>query len=128
MSRIRTLILLLVALQAQFAFSYDRSTTNAASSDKIFVSEFEKFTLAIDNFLVWCSINENGDTYTASATFNDNTVVDLFAEPITGFIWGHWEGTDNDSGAGDTNQATTVTLTTDKSVLACCPFPNGTGC
>ena len=57
MSRIGTLILLLMALPAQLAVA-DPSTAETAPPDKIFVSEFEKFTLAIDNFLVWCSIND----------------------------------------------------------------------
>lgn len=97
--------------------------------DEIFPNGFEQFTLTIDNFLAWCSISENGAAgYSPSAVFNQGTVVTLNAAPVTGFIWGHWTGTDGDAGAGDTNQATTVTMKADRAVLACCPFPNGTGC
>ena len=98
-------------------------------ADEIFLNGYEQFTLTIDNVLAWCSIHENGGTgYSLSAVFNQGTVVDLSAAPQPGFIWGHWEGTDGDTGSGDTNQTTTVTMTSDRAVIACCPFPNGTGC
>lgn len=101
----------------------------AAEPDNIYMNGFEQFTLTIDNVLAWCSIDENGgDGYAPTAVFNQGTVVDLNAAPITGFIWGHWTGTDGDHGSGDTNQATTVTMTSDRAVIACCPFPDGSGC
>jgi hypothetical protein len=96
--------------------------------DEIYLNGFEQFTLTIDDFLAWCSIQENGATYNEVTVFNQGTVVDLNAAPVAGFIWGHWTGTDGDSGSGDTNQITTVTMKSDRSVVACCPFPNGTGC
>jgi hypothetical protein len=128
MAGIRTLVLLLGTsiLPAQ-AVVADVSSVDVA--DKIYVSEFEKFTLTINNVLLWCSISENGSaSYSPSAAFNDNTVVDLFAQPKTGFIWGHWEGTDADTGSGDPTKQATVTMTSDRAVLACCPFPDNTGC
>jgi len=105
------------------------ATAHAAiDADDIFLNGFEQFTLTIDNILAWCSINENGEAYSPSEVFNQGTVVDLNAAPLTGFIWGHWTGTDGDTGSGDTNQTTTVTMTSDRAVTACCPFPNGSGC
>src|SRR4051812_30623860 len=115
MAAIRTLVFLLGAstLPTQCVFA-DIGSIDAAS-DKIFVSEFEQFTLTINNFLAWCSIDENSSgSFSPSMAFNDNTVVDLFAKPITGFIWGHWEGTDADIGSGDPTQQATVTMTSDR--------------
>ncbi len=101
----------------------------AQASDDIFLNGYEQFTLTIGNVLDWCSIKEDGGaSYMASAVLNQGKVVNLSAEPISGFIWGHWTGTDGDSGSGDENKVTTVTMDSDRAVIACCPFPNGTGC
>jgi hypothetical protein len=115
--------ILFVSMAATFA-----NPAVAELPDEIYLNGFEQFTLTIDDFLAWCSIQENGATYNEFTVFNQGTVVDLNAGPVTGFIWGHWTGTDGDSGSGDTNQVTTVTMKSDRTVIACCPFPNGTGC
>ena len=46
------------------------------------------------------------------------------AAPNSIFVWGYWTGTDGDTAAGhDTRMTTTVTMTSDKTVVACCPDP-----
>jgi len=85
----------------------------------------QMFTLSIDNYLSWCSITEEGATYSTSMMFPEGTVVDLHGMAVNAsFVWGYWTGTDGDvSPAHDVNMDTTVTMTGDKSILACCPFP-----
>jgi hypothetical protein len=84
------------------------------------------FTLTLNNYLAWCSITEDGTALsppmtTQSMSFPAGTVVDLTAAPLTGFVWGYWTGTD--SASPDTNMSATVTMSADKTVLACCPDP-----
>jgi hypothetical protein len=82
-------------------------------------------TLSINDYLAWCSVTEQGATYATSMTFPKGTVVNLGAMPVsTAFVWGYWTGTDGDTTAAhDTKMTTTVTMTGDKSVVACCPDP-----
>ena len=93
------------------------------------------FTLHVTNVLNWCDLTVDGATTKASsppdATYSAGTVVHLGGAPTSSsFIWGYWTGTDGATGtpAHDTNAMTTVTMSSDKSVSACCPFTNGTGC
>jgi hypothetical protein len=81
------------------------------------------FTLKITNYRNWCSITEEGAPFQTSMTFAAQTVVHLSAAPLGSFVWGYWTGTDADTGAHDTSMTATVTMTGDKSVLACCPDP-----
>jgi hypothetical protein len=86
------------------------------------------YTLTVSNYLDWCDVTENGTTYPASVppvmSFAPGTVVNLSAVPNAIFVWGYWTGTDGDTGAGhDMNMATTVTMTSDKTVAVCCPDP-----
>ena len=81
------------------------------------------FVLTIDNYLDWCAITEDGQPYNSSETFDAGTVVDLHAQPLNGFVWGYWTGTDAAMGGQDTNMTATVTMTSNKAVLACCPNP-----
>ncbi|HVV53634.1 MAG TPA: hypothetical protein VHO06_28520 [Polyangia bacterium] len=91
------------------------------------------YTLTVTNYLGWCDLTENGTAYPAGApaamSFPAGTVVDLTAAPNSIFVWGFWTGTDGDTGAAhDTSMATTVTMTADKTVAACCPEPPSTTC
>ena len=49
------------------------------------------------------------------------SVAQLDASPQPGYVWGYWTGTDGDTGSGDDNMATTVTMNRNKQVVACCP-------
>ena len=97
------------------------------------------FTLHLTNALNWCDVTVDGTKFTASApadkSYAKDTVVHLHADPTpngtggSNFIWGYWTGTDAVSGTThDTAQDATVTMSADKTVYVCCPFPNGTGC
>jgi hypothetical protein len=78
--------------------------------------------LTISDYLNWCNVTVDGDGgYMPMAAFVVGAVVDLDASPKTGYVWGYWTGTDRDTGSGDPNMATTVTMTTSKEVVACCP-------
>jgi hypothetical protein len=86
------------------------------------------YTLTVNNYLDWCDLTENGTKYPASTpppmSFPAGTVVDLNAVPNYIFVWGYWTGTDGDTTAAhDTSMSTTVTMTSDKAILACCPDP-----
>jgi len=86
------------------------------------------YTLTVQNYLDWCDVTENGTAYPAAVppamSFAPGTVVHLSAAPNSIFVWGYWTGTDGDTGAGhDTGMTTTVTMTSDKTVVACCPDP-----
>src|SRR5262249_52379020 len=90
------------------------------------------FTLTIHNTLGWCAVMVNGGTAftdaTKTFTFPASTKVQLHGDTSSAiyFVWGFWSGTDN--GAHDTNMSTTVTMTSDKSVTACCPDVGTTTC
>jgi hypothetical protein len=86
------------------------------------------YTLTVQNYLDWCDVTENGTTYAASVppatSFAPGTVVNLNAAPSAIFVWGYWTGTDGDtSAAHDMNMTTTVTMTSDKTIMVCCPDP-----
>jgi hypothetical protein len=86
------------------------------------------YTLTVQNYLDWCNVAENGTVYPVSAppvtSFAPGTVVNLSATAGASFVWGYWTGTDGDTtSAHDTSMATTVTMTSNKTILACCPFP-----
>jgi hypothetical protein len=104
------------------------------ANDEIYGDGFEiLFSLTISNFEAWCTISVDASPYAAAiptSSYRIGTVVDLSAQPATmEFVWGYWTGTDGDTGPShDHNQNTTVTMTADKSVLACCPFSGSTTC
>ncbi|HKA86338.1 MAG TPA: hypothetical protein VKE22_01690 [Haliangiales bacterium] len=79
------------------------------------------YTLTIDNFINWCVVTVDGVGYVTPVTFAAGSVAHLHADPAATFVWGYWTGTDNPS--PDRMQTTTVTMTSNKSVLACCPIP-----
>ena len=86
------------------------------------------YALTVQNYLDWCNITENGTAYPASVppvmSFAAGTVVNLNAVAGQFFVWGYWTGTDGDTTAAhDTNMTTTVTMNSDKTILACCPDP-----
>ena len=86
------------------------------------------YTLTVQNYLDWCDVTENSTVYPASVppvmSFAPGTVVNVNAEAATVFVWGYWTGTDGDTtSAHDTSMTTTVTMTSNKTILACCPFP-----
>jgi hypothetical protein len=86
------------------------------------------FTLEIQNYLDWCSVVENGGTAVLvsppTMTFPAGTVVQLEGMKAgSTFVWGYWTGTDGDlTAAHDTSMSTTVTMTANKKVQACCPL------
>jgi hypothetical protein len=88
------------------------------------------FTLTIQNYLNWCNVTENGTAYDPPneapvMTFPSGTVVHLMGATASSasFLWGYWVGTDGDTTAShDTNMTTTVTMTANKVVQACCPL------
>jgi Divergent InlB B-repeat domain len=78
--------------------------------------------LTISSYQNWCSVTVDGDGgYIPMAAFVVGAVVDLDASPKPGYVWGYWTGTDGDTGSGDRNMATTVTMSVNKEVVACCP-------
>jgi hypothetical protein len=86
------------------------------------------YTLTVQNYLDWCDVTENGTVYPASAppvtSFAAGAVVNLNATAGSAFVWGYWTGTDGDTtSAHDTSMSTTVMMTSNKTILACCPFP-----
>ena len=90
-------------------------------NDTIFANGFEAFTLTINNYLAWCSLTEDGVAYSASKLFSEGAVVALHGDPVSAtFVWGYWTGTD--AGGIDHSQDAKVTMSSDRSVLACCPF------
>ena len=86
--------------------------------------------LTVQNYLAWCSVSVQGGSASTNATQTVNvpagTVVNLTGDKANAtFVWGYWFGTAGDtSAAHDTKKATTVTVTKDTVVQACCPFAN----
>ena len=85
--------------------------------------------LKIENYLNWCSVVvENGAASTAAVITKSvapGTTVHLAGDTASAasFVWGYWRGTAGDTGAAhDTNKMTTVTVSADKTVQACCPL------
>ncbi|HZS42382.1 MAG TPA: hypothetical protein VFF06_36380 [Polyangia bacterium] len=90
-------------------------------------------TLKLENYATWCTVSVNSAPATTantsgvqSYTFSPGTVVNLNSVAASGtFVWGYWVGTAGDVGAGhDKSMSTTVTMSGDKVVQACCPFAN----
>ena len=85
-------------------------------------------TLTIDNYLSWCSVKVNNGTATTTETTTlmvpSGTTVNLSGDKANAtFVWGYWFGTAGDTTAAhDKNMTTTVTVTKDTKVQACCPF------
>jgi hypothetical protein len=78
--------------------------------------------LTLTNYQNWCIVTVDGDGgYIPMAAFVVGSVVQLDASPQPGYVWGYWTGTAGDTGSGDHNMATTVTMNTGKQVVACCP-------
>ena len=98
------------------------------AGDEIFSDGFEVLvTLTVDDYLGWCTVAVGSLAPSASQTLSLTerlgSIVNVDAQPNVGFIWGYWTGTDGDtSAAHDRNESTMVTMTADKTVLACCPF------
>jgi hypothetical protein len=133
--RTATALLMPLVLLAACGGSSDGGSSDGGSSDGG-ADAGSTFTLHITNDLKWCNITVDGTTTTAASpadkSYAAGTVVHLSAVPTSGtFIWGYWTGTDGASATApnhDTNATTTVTMSANKSVTACCPFTNGTGC
>jgi hypothetical protein len=107
--------------------------TSAAAlpGDEIFPNGFEApFTLTITNDLQWCNVTIDGglpdSSLTIMASIFPGIVAQLHADPVSPFIWGFWNGTDD--GDGYTQQDTTVTMSSDRSVEVCCPIPGNATC
>ena len=102
----------------------------AVVGDEIFPNGFEApFTLTINNDVGWCNVTIDGglpdSSFTITASIFPGIVAQLHADPLMGFIWGFWSGTDD--GDHFTMQDTTVTMTSDRSVEVCCPIPPAQG-
>jgi len=87
------------------------------------------YTLIMQNYLQWCTVTEQGTSEGTATpvtmTFPAGTVVNLHADTASAaaFFWAYWVGTDGDTTtAHDTNMTTTVTMTKDKTIQACCPI------
>jgi hypothetical protein len=81
----------------------------------------EMVTLTLNNFDFWCTVTADGAAAPATKMYAKGTVVHLNGGPVgDSFVWGYWSGTDG--GNHDTSMMTTVTMSADKTVLACCPF------
>jgi hypothetical protein len=79
------------------------------------------FTLNINDFDSWCTVTVGGNP--ASLVFPAGTVVSLDAVANATFHFHYWLGTDGANAGNngqDPNAMTTVTMTANKSVLACC--------
>jgi hypothetical protein len=81
--------------------------------------------LSVNDFDDWCTVSVNGAplSLSGSYTFDAGTVVSLAATANTDFVWAYWLGTDG-ANAGNNGQdphmMTTVTMTANMQVLACC--------
>lgn len=103
----------------------------------------DTFSLTVNNFLSWCSLSVTAPANTtlpsgATAASNKltvakNAVVSLHGEPTTGFIWapsvgkGGWSG-EIDAGQNTIGKNINVTMSGNKTIGVCCPFPDGSGC
>lgn len=79
------------------------------------------FTLTLNDFDNWCTVTVGGNP--TDFTFAAGTVVSLHAVGKPTFTFAYWLGTDgaNTGNSGqDPNASTTVTMTANKTVLACC--------
>ncbi len=104
------------------------SSTNPGNNDGA-LDGANTFNLKMENYLQWCLVTEQGTdegmTEVVNMTFPAGTVVNLHADTASAasFFWAYWVGTDGDTTtAHDTNMTTTVTMTKDKTVQACCPI------
>jgi hypothetical protein len=88
-------------------------------------------TLKLENYLSCCSVAVNGGVANSTATqnlsFPVGTTVNLMGDKLNAtFEWGYWVGTAGDTGAShDTAMGTTVVMSANKTVQACCPFSSG---
>jgi hypothetical protein len=95
------------------------STPTDAASDAP-----DTVTLTITNSDNWCTYAEGTNApQVSSGSFvvPKGSVVSLSATPSSGFVFGYWTGTDGTDGGKDTQNATTVTMDSDKTVAVCCP-------
>ncbi len=86
-------------------------------------------TLKIEDYLAWCSVSVNDGGASAASlrtlTVPTGTVVTLSGDTASAvaFVWGYWVGTSGDTTAThDQSKITTVTMSGDKTVQACCPL------
>jgi hypothetical protein len=93
------------------------------------------FRLTIDNVLDWCDITVDGTVYRKTSppprSYPAGTIVHLGGAPTSAtFIWGYWTGTDAAASptAKDPSTTATVTMSADRTIKACCPFADGSGC
>jgi len=134
MARCRRLFpVLLMALSASASAwvglpgpGFGSASSTPLPGEEIFPNGFEApFTLTITNDVMWCNVTiDDGlpdSSLTITAPIFPGIVANLHADPLLGFIWGFWNGTDD--GDGFTQQDTTVTMTSDRSVEVCCPIP-----
>jgi hypothetical protein len=86
-------------------------------------------TLKIEDYINWCNVSVNGGANSTADPqifmFPTGTVVNLSGDTASAasFVWGYWRGTAGDTtGAHDTAKTTTVTMSGNKTVQACCPL------
>jgi hypothetical protein len=106
----------------------DTATADTATADTATPDTAPSFTLKVENYASWCSVSVNGATANATEvqmfTFPAGTVVNLHSTALNGtFVWGYWVGTASDTtGSHDTHMTTTVTVTKNQVIQACCPL------
>ena len=128
MKRTRVLTMFLASLSAMAMLEAGVAGANCATTvpgDRVFGGGFDVYTLTVNNYLAWCTVSENSGAPSGAVTitnsFADYMTVALHGNPASPtFVWGYWDGTD--AGTHDTSQDSAVTMCSDRSVLACCPF------
>jgi len=121
----------LTGLLCLLALGASANVAAQSANDEIFAGGFETiFTLSISNYLDWCTISVDGATSATTipdTSYREGTVVTLAGAPASAtFVWGYWTGTDGDTTPShDTSMTTSVTMSSDRSVLACCPINGG---
>jgi hypothetical protein len=101
------------------------------NSDIALTDATPSFALRVENYNEECSITLNGmDLGSQTLTFPAGAVVILNGQssnPL--FRWGYWVGTAGDTSAvHDTQPETSVTMTKNTVVQACCPFEGESFC
>jgi hypothetical protein len=88
------------------------------------------FALKVEDYLNWCNVSVNGSANSTAdpqnyGPFPAGTTVNLVGDTASAsaFVWGYWRGTAGDTGSThDTSKTTTVKITKDTVVQACCPL------
>ena len=99
--------------------SNDVATTDASDAGLT-------YTLTINDYFNWCNVSINGGQATSSPTpmqFAPDASVALHGDTATSasFYWGYWQSANLGDGGLDTNKDVTIQMSSNVSILACCP-------